>query len=440
MYKKYPIQAILPLLLILHLPLDAKKLKTSEDYIEQAKKDLPQQCIFFFKMYLNAKSPKAFTYAIDDNSKYTCRFSSKSDSYEKAKEVALKSCQKSRIKRGIKSECKVYDLNLEGFRSKREEAFRNRYKESIKKITDELKRIKKIKKSDLNSTKLTKKSITKEKHIKKIQYSTPKTKSSLETNLQKLPKPCHMFYKLYEQSPGFKAFAIAIDNDKKYVCKFSAKSISLDKAKSVALKSCQKSKKIRDVKSSCEIFAFKSAKLGTVFKTKFKAKKIKKVEPRKRVRDSALEQAILDTNLNKIKELIKKGANIDTEADDHSRALFVATAKGDVKFVKELVNKGAYPFFTKGDGNNLLVAAIMSGKIELLKLFLELGVDPNQQCSEGNTPLHFAFMMFYDDMMKELYKAGARDDIPNDKGESVQDMAKAYHVNLRKMKQSYGSN
>jgi len=259
-----------------------------------------------------------------------------------------------------------------------------------------------------------------------------------------------MFYKLYEDSPGFKAFAIAVDSDKHYVCKFSANSETLTKAKKVAIDSCMKSKKIREVKSDCKIFAYEYAKhiylakSSNLLKRKHNSatnksnQKIKMIK--KRVRDAKLEKAILNTDLITIKKLIANGANIDTEADDHSRALFVAAAKGDVKFVKELLEKGAYPFFTKGDGNNLLVAAVMGGKSELLKLFLELGVDPNQQCNEGNTPLHFAFMMFYDDMMRELYKAGAEDNIPNDKGETVRDMAKQYHVNLKKIKQGYGSN
>ena len=76
----------------------------------------------------------------------------------------------------------------------------------------------------------------------------------------------------------------------------------------------------------------------------------------------------------------------------------------------------------------------MSGKLAMLKLMLEHGIDPNAKCNDGNTPLHFAFMMFDDSMMKELYKNGAVDEIPNNKGQTVKDMAKEYNVNLSKLK------
>ncbi|RUM66877.1 MAG: hypothetical protein DSZ06_02400 [Sulfurospirillum sp.] len=421
----------LTIILLFHSELFAKS--KSEELINQAQKDLPKQCIFFFKMYLNAKSPKAFAYAVDSNYKYTCRFSSGSENIAKAKEIAINSCNKSREKRGIKSECKLYDIDLKGFISKRNIEFRKKYQISLQKIKQE------IHKKDTKQIKST--------HKK----TKPTSNDTLKQNISKLPKPCHMFYKLYLDSPLNKAFAVAIDSKKRYTCKFSSKSKSLQRAKEVALNSCKKSKKSRNIKDECHIFAYQGDYIAT--KSKKLTKKTEKPtiktaktkvahktyhKKTKRIRNAKLEKAILDANLKEIKALIKNGYDINTEADDHSRALFVATAKGDVKFVKELLDKGAYPFFTKADGNNLLVASIMSGKIELLKLFLELGVDPNQRCSEGNTPLHFAFMMFYDDMMRELYRFGADDEIKNDKGESVKDMAKSYHFNLKKIKQSHG--
>ena len=423
---------------------------SSKEYIQKAKKELPKECIFFFKMYLNAKSPKAFAYASDDNIKYTCRFSSATTDEKKAKEVALASCEKSRRKRGIKSECRLYNIDLKGFVSKREFDFRNKYQLSLKKIEKELKELK---------AKIEAKKTIKNKELKKVSSSKPKINVDKKL-LSKLPPACHMFFKLYNISPPNRAFAVAIDSDKKYVCKFSANAKTIKKAKEVALNSCKKSKIKREVKKECSIFDIYQSKIVTDKKSVKKPKKkialtkthkkeeikkvIKPIKPTlkvtknkkiyKRVRDKELEKAILDTNLKEIKRLIKNGADVNTEADDHSRALFVATAKGDIKFVKELLDMGADPYFKKGDGNNLLVAAIMSGKLDMLKLILDAGVDPNEQCNEGNTPLHFAFMMFDDKMMIELYKHGALDNIPNDKGETVESMAKSYNVNLDKLK------
>jgi hypothetical protein len=417
--------------------------KTSDDFIAKAQKELPPQCMFFFKMYLNAKEHKAFAYAIDNKSKYTCRFSSSSKSEKKAKEVALASCKKSKDKRKIKSSCKIYEIDLEGFQSKKGLNFTKKYKDTLQKLQNELSRFKKpkeekpkksekpkkIKKAkDTNKTKISKK--------KKPLKSKKHIKTSKKRDISSLPKPCHMFYSLYENAKSFKAFAIAIDSETKYVCKFSANSNTLKKAKEVAIASCQRSKKKRGVKDECKIFeAKRDQKRDQKDKSKKKIVKKKKAPKKpKRIRDPKLEDAILNTDLVTIKKLIRAGADVNVEANDKSRALFVAAAKGDVGFVKELLEKGADPYFKKGDGNNLLVAAIMSGKLEMLKLMLEQGIDPNAQCNDGNTPLHFAFMMFDDKMMKELYKNGAIDEIPNNKGQTVKDMAKEYNVNLAKLK------
>jgi len=394
-------------------------------------------------MYLNAKEHKAFAYAIDSKSKYTCRFSSSSENEKKAKEVALASCQKSKDKREIKSSCKLYEIDLKGFQSKRGLNFAQKYKDTLQKIQNELNKSKKpeekkpkksvktekpkeIKKpKDTNKTKIVKK--------EKLKKSKKPIKTSNKTDISSLPKPCLMFYSLYNDAKTFKAFAIAVDSKTKYVCKFSADSNTLKKAKEVAIASCEKSKKKRGVKAECKIFEAKKDQKRDKSSKKIVKKKKAPKKP-KRARDPKLEKAILNTDLKTIKKLIHAGANVNVEANDKSRALFVAAAKGDVAFVKELFEKGANPYFKKGDGNNLLVAAIMSGKLEMLKIMLEHGIDPNAKCNDGNTPLHFAFMMFDDSMMKELYKNGAVDEIPNNKGQTVKDMAKEYNVNLSKLK------
>ncbi len=435
-------KTILLLLSVLSFSLPAvafAQSNTSEDVLKKAQKELPQQCIFYFKMYLNASKPKAFAYAIDSKNKVTCRFSTSSASQKRADEVALFSCQKSSIEKGIVSDCKIYHIDNNVSKSKKKLSFEEKYLlnlQAIKKdITPALK--------EQNSSK---KSLAKKEKKKK---SILTVKKSLTT----LPKPCHMFYNLYEEASSHKAFAIAVDNDKKYVCKYSAKSSSQKKAQTVALASCEKTRRKRGVKHPCELFIAQKSKnvqdakpkkspkevskkstLKTVNKPKPKVEKKSPKLSKKTPKNPALEKAILHANLKKIKKLIAKGGDVNTQSSDKSRALFVAVAQGDIAFTKTLFKKGAYPFFRKKDGNNLLVAAIMSGKNAMLKLILEHKLDPNIRCEEGNTPLHFALMMFDDKMMKTLYHYGARDDIKNKKGQSVQDLAKEYHVDLKRIK------
>ncbi len=461
---------ILLVTLILATHIEAKSdTKTVKSVIEKAQNDLPPQCIFFFKMYLNAKKYKAFAIATDKDKKYTCRFSSQASSQKKANEVALKSCQKSRKKRGIKGECRLYNIDIDNLKSKKRLSFEEKYLINLKKIKSKIaqenkktvkvekkstpkpqkapadKREKSKKSNSKSGTKEQKKRSKKSKAelIKAIDLTKIKTvkKSSLDI----LPVPCHMFYKLYEDAPEFKAFAFAVDDQKRYVCKFSAKNSSKERAKKTAIYSCRKTKKKRKVDSECKLFELiQKHHLPPAPQKRKQAKEktqvAKKVSKPKKHRltalDRELQRAILDVNLAEIKRLIKAGADVNTVAPDRSRALFVAVAKGDVAFTKELLKRGANPYFRTRDGNNLLVAAIMSGKPELLEMMLKLNISPNKRCEEGNTPLHFAFMMFDDKMMRLLYRYGARDDIKNGKGKTVQDLAKELHFDLKKIKRS----
>jgi len=395
---------ILFLLLIPKLILADKDVQVS---LKKSETALPEQCAFYFKMYQNSKEPKAFAYAIDSKEKVTCRFSSSSVNQTRANEVALLSCRKSSQEKGITSACKIYHDNS-----------------TNSKIKKHLNNLNNIRQETSQSPK--------EKAEQKI-------KSTITIDMSALPKPCEMFYQLYQEAKEYKSFAIAVDDDKKYVCKYSAGSESIKRAQEVALASCEKTRKEREVKNPCQLFRVNKKEEKTVEKIKPQTQKkllkknIKRDKTKKAPYSQALEKAILATNLRKIKSLIKKGADINVEASDKSRALFVAVARGDMPFTKELLKNGAFVFIKKRNGNNLLVAAIMSGSNTMLRLMLEQGIDPNIRCEDGNTPLHFALMMFDDSMMKTLYKFSARDDIKNADGKSVKDLAKEFHLNLKRI-------
>ncbi len=382
--------------------------ETTQSTLKKAKSTLPQHCFFYFEMFLHAKAPKAFAYAIDSKESVTCRFSSSSKNQDRANEVALASCKKSAKKRKITAPCKLYHISHSLSKTKRQLQFEEKYLINYKKVKN---------------------------NITNLKVKTTAT----------IPKPCTMFYKLYQEAKPHKAFAIAIESDKKYTCRYSAGSKTEKKAKEVALASCEKMRKKRAIKAPCLLF--KERKSETKIEKKEEAKKIvptPKLSPKKKKKEAkreehktsspALIKAILAANLQEIKALIKKGADINTQAPDHSRALFVAVAQGDIAYTKELLKKGAFVFIKKRDGNNLLVAAIISGNNRLLRLMLEQKIDPNIRCEDGNTPLHFAFMMFDDKMMRTLYAFGARDDIENDKGKTVKALAKEFHIDLKRLR------
>ena len=106
--KKKNLSNLLLLSLLLPMVLFAKDLPQST--LHKAEKNLPEQCFFYFKMFLHANGPKAFAYAIDTKKNASCRFSSGSKNQKKANAVALASCQKSAKIKGIEVKCKLYQL------------------------------------------------------------------------------------------------------------------------------------------------------------------------------------------------------------------------------------------------------------------------------------------------------------------------------------------
>ncbi len=384
---------------------------------------LPDACVMFYTLYKKAPSFKAFAVAIDNNKKYTCRFSSKSETDEKAREVALASCEKMRKERDIISECTIFEKD-----------------DKSNNIEPPLP-IQKTLPIDTNSSSLPiaqtqpslediEKQISKEKpkeepkeklkeEPKKVEKNVP-----TQTDIKKinLPAECKMIYSLYLKATSPKAFAVAIDDTQKFTCRYSSQSDSEAKAKKVALESCQKKRKERDIKDNCHIIAFNNIDFLSTLK------------PVKKGKFPKFKTFIYEGNLKKVKEYIKKGADVNTRAQDNSRALYVAVARGDIAFTKTLLKKGANPIFRTTAGNNLLVAAIMSGKNELLKLMLDQDISPNKPCEDGNTPLHFAFMVFNEQMMQTLFKYGADENIKNKKGESVKKLASKYHCNIKRLK------
>ncbi len=464
----------------------------SETLLKDAKEKLTKPCYDFFKMYNEGKPNKAFAYSFDNNNKYTCRYTLDEKDNQVAKHRALKACEKERIKRDIKNECKIFAINSN----------------IIKKKTIIPKRI--------------------------------------DTKNSDLASECASMFNIYLAQKSHKAFAYVFESDKKYTCRFSGGSDSIQKAMEVALKSCTKRKKEKNIQNECSIYAIeehiarphkpkqkikiikpkttpkslpkvnKKTTISKPKKQKQKAKSeyynltkecrslfrlyltqkpnkafayaadnsakftcrfsansdtvskalevaLKSCERRKKDKkikepcqiyaidntiilknlpklrivhnyNAEFKKAIYSGNLFLVKKYVNAGEDINTPAIDNSRAIFVSTARGDIEFTKKLINKKAELFFRTTDGNNLLVAAIMSGKYKMLKLILEQGLSPNKRCEDGNTPLHFAFMIYDKKMMKLLFKYGADETIKNKKGETVKALAKKYNLNLRRLK------
>jgi hypothetical protein len=104
--------------------------------------------------------------------------------------------------------------------------------------------------------------------------------------------------------------------------------------------------------------------------------------------------------------------------------LHSAAYDGDVKRVKELLKKGADPNTQSEDGDTPLHVAASKGHFDVVKLLLEHGADPNIQDEYGLTPLHDAASMGHVDVVRLLLEHGADPSIRNRDGKTPLDLAK----------------
>ena len=90
------------------------------------------------------------------------------------------------------------------------------------------------------------------------------------------------------------------------------------------------------------------------------------------------------------------------------QALIEATKLGDVDSVKSLIEKGADVNTENDWGCTPLHYAADSGYVDIAKLLIEHGADVNAKDSDGWTPLHYALKNGHTDVAELLKKHGAR--------------------------------
>jgi len=114
--------------------------------------------------------------------------------------------------------------------------------------------------------------------------------------------------------------------------------------------------------------------------------------------DSALRWAAFDGDLDVVKYLIDKGADIHANDDN---ALKQAASRGHLEVVKYLVEKGAN---IHADNNDSLRWAASNGHLEVVKYLVEQGADIH---AENEKALRWAVRNGHLEVIKYLIEAGA---------------------------------
>jgi len=111
--------------------------------------------------------------------------------------------------------------------------------------------------------------------------------------------------------------------------------------------------------------------------------------------------------VNKIKELLDRGANKDSKDNAGLTPLIRASRNGNAEVVKLLLDAGADKDAKDNDGWTPLILASLFGKTKVVKLLLEYGADKDSKSNYGSTPLIRASSLGYPETVMLLLEYGA---------------------------------
>ncbi|MDN5247658.1 MAG: ankyrin repeat domain-containing protein [Wolbachia endosymbiont of Tyrophagus putrescentiae] len=119
--------------------------------------------------------------------------------------------------------------------------------------------------------------------------------------------------------------------------------------------------------------------------------------------------AVKQSNLDKVKEYVNKGANVETKDSNGSTALHIAAKSGNLDITRFLLDKGADFNAQDSLGFMPLHLAVEHGHLDIVKSLVEKGadVDAYQGGYSYSTALHLAAQKGHLDVIKYLIEKGA---------------------------------
>jgi ankyrin repeat protein len=107
---------------------------------------------------------------------------------------------------------------------------------------------------------------------------------------------------------------------------------------------------------------------------------------------SELHHAVVDRNLERVKELVRQGMSVNLADRDGWTPLHFAAQNNDVDIARFLLDSGASVDPRDSNGNTPLFTAIFSsrGRGELIELLRQRGADATSKNKFGVSPLNLA--------------------------------------------------
>ncbi len=140
---------------------------------------------------------------------------------------------------------------------------------------------------------------------------------------------------------------------------------------------------------------------------------------------SDLINAAKEGHVQKVKELLKRGFDVNAEDNDGVTALFMASQNGHIEVAKALLDKGADVDAQLNNGTTALILASQEGHSKVVNTLLDKGADVNAKGDDGETALMWASESGHSEVVKILLaQQGVKVNIKNnDEGKTALDYA-----------------
>ncbi|MBO5997635.1 MAG: ankyrin repeat domain-containing protein [Alphaproteobacteria bacterium] len=134
--------------------------------------------------------------------------------------------------------------------------------------------------------------------------------------------------------------------------------------------------------------------------------------------DSQLHTAATYGDLNKVKTLVARGANVNSKNASNQTAVMMAVAKNHANVANFLVENGANVNLKDSDGKSALLNAVLADRVELIDTLIKHGADMYEKIdADGNSLLHIAVKENCTKSIKALLKNGFDEYTANETGD-----------------------
>jgi len=148
-------------------------------------------------------------------------------------------------------------------------------------------------------------------------------------------------------------------------------------------------------------------------------------------RPGYLLQALWNEDIDRIKDLLGKGADPNAQTSCGTRPLLIAAKKGNTEIIRILIENGAQVDGRDKNGLTALMSAASAGKARNVEVLIAAAADLNAKDNKGITALMWATVKGFADVVEILLNSGAAVNAKTPEGLTAQRMSQRIIADLK---------